>query len=68
MLSRIFRYFEVVMVLAYVGFGIFVLVYGEKVFGLIPIQSKGLGIILVAYGIFRSYKAYKKKFKNEEDE
>ena len=68
MISRIFRYFEVVMVLAYVGFGIFVLFFSEKVFNLIPVQRIILGIVLVVYGIFRSYKAYKKNFKNEDDE
>ena len=68
MIARILRYFEVVMVLGYVGFGIFVLFFSEKVFTLIPVQRIVLGVVLICYGIFRSYKAYKKNFKNEEDD
>jgi hypothetical protein len=68
MIARILRYFEVVMVLGYVGFGIFVLFFSAKVFTLIPIQRIVLGVVLISYGIFRSYKAYKKNFKNEDDD
>ena len=68
MLTHILRYFEAVMVLGYVGFGIFVLFFSEKAFILIPMQRIGLGVILIVYGIYRSYKAYKKNFKNEEDD
>lgn len=68
MISRILSYFEVIMVLAYVGFGIFVLFFSEKVFTLLPIQRIVLGVVLIVYGIYRSYKAYKKNFKNKENE
>ncbi len=68
MLSRVLRYFEVIMVLGYVGFGIFVLFFSEKVFTLIPIRRIVLGVVLVVYGIYRSYKAYKKNFNEEENE
>ena len=68
MLSRVLRYFEVIMVLGYVGFGIFVLFFSEKVFALIPIQRIVLGVVLVVYGIYRSFKAYKKNFNKEDNE
>ncbi len=67
MMSRILRYFEVVMVLAYAGFGIFVLFFSEKVFKLMPIQRIGLGVILIVYGAYRSYKAYQNNFRNEDE-
>ena len=68
MVSRIFRYFEVLMVLAYLGLGIFILFFSKNTLDLKDFQRIGLGIVLIVYGIYRSYRAYKKNFNTNEQE
>jgi hypothetical protein len=68
MVSRVFRYFEVIMVLAYLGFGVFILFFSKNILELKDFQRIGLGVVLIIYGTYRSYRAYKKNFINNEKE
>ena len=68
MVTRAFRYFELLMVMAYIGFGIFILFFSKNIIDLKDFQRIGLGIVLIIYGAYRSYRAYKKKFINNEKE
>jgi ABC-type proline/glycine betaine transport system permease subunit len=55
------------MCFVYVGLGIFLL-FAVKVLNFSTIQKNGVGIILIAYGLFRFYNAYKKRQEEQEEE
>ncbi|MEI6817143.1 MAG: C4-dicarboxylate ABC transporter [Bacteroidota bacterium] len=68
MITRILRYFEALMVLAYVGFGIFVLFYSNDFFRLSTVQRIVLGVVLIVYGLYRVFRVYKKYSYKEQNE
>ena len=55
------------MCFVYVGLGVFIL-FAAKVLNFSTIQKNGAGIILIAYGLFRFYNAYKKRQEEQEEE
>jgi hypothetical protein len=57
-----------VMALIYLMSGIFLLI-GNNIFNFTDFQKYGLGVLLVAYGIYRLYISLKKikEIKNEEE-
>ena len=59
--------FGFVMSFIYAGLGIFLLA-AENVLNFSSFQQYGFGVILIAYGFFRFYNAYKKKKRNELEE
>ena len=69
MTTRIFRYFEAIMVLAYAVFGVFVIFFSNEIISLNKFQRIGFGIILIGYSFYRSYRVYKKySIKEQHDE
>ena len=55
------------MCLVYVGLGVFLFI-AERVLNFSTVQKNGAGVILISYGLFRFYTAYKKSQANEENE
>jgi len=55
------------MCFVYVGLGVFIL-FAAKVLNFSTIQKNGVGIILIAYGLFRFYSTYKKRQQEQEEE
>lgn len=60
--------FSILMVLVYLGFGI-TLLYSENIDWLPENTRKTFGIILIAYAIFKAWRAYTQRhvFKNYND-
>jgi hypothetical protein len=58
------KYFGVVMPLCYVAFGGYVIWRYQSFFNLPPSYSVTLGIVLMLYGLYRCYRAYKQAFKD----
>ena len=56
------------MVLAYFGLGVFILFFSKSILELKDFQRIGLGIVLIVYGVYRSYRAYKRNIKTNENE
>ena len=61
-LESFVRYFGAIMALIYVVAGIFLLLKANVLFNMPRNYSMPLGIILTLYGMFRSYRVYKKYF------
>jgi len=55
------------MCFVYVGLGIFLLI-ADRVLNFSTIQKNGAGIILISYGLFRFYNAFKKRQEDEKEE
>ncbi|MBV6420643.1 MAG: hypothetical protein DAHOPDDO_01900 [Ignavibacteriaceae bacterium] len=58
--------FKLAMSLIYVGAGMF-LILGKNIFSFTDFQKIGLGVILIAYGTFRTYSSIKKLSRKEEE-
>ena len=48
--------FNYAMSVIYVVLGVYLIIWGWA--RIDPLQNKGLGILLIAYGIFRAYRIY----------
>jgi hypothetical protein len=55
------------MCLVYIGLGIFLLIT-DRALSFSTVQKNGAGIILISYGLFRFYTAYKKRQANDDEE
>ncbi len=59
------KYFALFMSLIYVAFGAIIAWGSSSVFNKVPTKySLPMGIILIAYGLFRGYRVYQKHFTN----
>jgi hypothetical protein len=56
--SKFFYVFSLVMTVAYIIFGVFIAAFADLPQFSKPIKI-GLGILIIAYGCFRGYRAYK---------
>lgn len=56
------KYFGVIMVLGYIAIGVTMVLPSSRVFNLPRMYAVPLGILMIAYGIFRGYKLYQRHF------
>jgi uncharacterized membrane protein HdeD (DUF308 family) len=62
--SKILLFLNAIMALVYAAFGIYFIIYPRLIASLPPSTNAVIGILLVFYGVFRGYRAYKSHQKN----
>jgi hypothetical protein len=61
-LEAVVKYLGAIMALAYIGIGAMFIARSETVFHVPGEYAVPLGILLIAYGLFRGYKVYQRFF------
>jgi len=61
--SVLMKYLEMVMSIVYITVGVLVIWRSVELFHISSQYSLPLGSMLIAYGIFRTYRVYQKHFK-----
>jgi uncharacterized membrane protein HdeD (DUF308 family) len=62
--NKFFKIYSIVAALIFLGAGVFILLSPGFFSGLTTNQSTGFGVLLVMYGIFRLYKAFRTRVKD----
>ncbi len=61
-MEMVVKYFGMIMALAYIGIGGLIIARSDEMFNITGKYAVPLGIVLIVYGIFRSYKIYQRYF------
>lgn len=64
-LGAFMKYLSVLMVLLYVGLGLLILTDGNNIIDVPDAYAMPLGLALLGYGLFRSYRVYVHYFRNQ---
>ena len=62
-LNVLMKYLEMIMSIVYIAVGVLVIWRSVELFHISNQYSLPLGSMLIAYGIFRTYRVYQKHFK-----
>jgi hypothetical protein len=63
-MQRVFQYFGIAMGLVYLTVGLAIILGANNLFHIPDQFSMGVGIILIAYGVYRTYRIYKAYMKD----
>ena len=66
--KKILPLIGIIMPIAYIGVGLFVLLSERTKESLLPTQRYSLGGLIIVYGIFRAYRLIKTQKVNDEDQ
>lgn len=67
MFNAALRGFSAIMVLVYIGAGVFIILAKDRFENMTPYLRISLGSLIIIYGLFRLYSAYR-KYKDEREE